>query len=49
MVHSAAYHGQRPRAPARREPAFAKRFDVASTTPAWVSDITYIATREGWL
>ena len=26
-----------------------RRFDVTSTPPAWVSDITYIATREGWL
>ena len=26
-----------------------RQFDVTSTTPAWVSDITYIATREGWL
>lgn len=26
-----------------------RRFDVTSPTPAWVSDITYIATREGWL
>ncbi len=22
---------------------------MTSTSPAWVSDITYIATREGWL
>ena len=26
-----------------------RRFDVTRPTPAWVSDITYIATREGWL
>ena len=26
-----------------------RQFDVTSTIPAWVSDITYIATREGWL
>jgi transposase InsO family protein len=26
-----------------------RQFDVTSLTPAWVSDITYIATREGWL
>lgn len=26
-----------------------RHFDVTSPTPAWVSDITYIATREGWL
>ena len=27
----------------------ARRFEVTSSTPAWVSDITYIATREAWL
>ncbi len=27
----------------------ARRFEVTSPTPAWVSDITYIETREGWL
>lgn len=26
-----------------------RRFAVTSQTPAWVSDITYIPTREGWL
>ncbi|MEZ5595746.1 MAG: IS3 family transposase [Pseudomonadales bacterium] len=31
------------------ENLLARQFDVTSTTPAWVSDITYIATREGWL
>lgn len=31
------------------ENLLARQFDVASPTPAWVSDITYIATREGWL
>lgn len=27
----------------------ARQFEVTSATPAWVSDITYIETREGWL
>ncbi|MGH9929577.1 MAG: IS3 family transposase [Pyrinomonadaceae bacterium] len=27
----------------------ARRFTVASAPPAWVSDITYVPTREGWL
>ena len=31
------------------ENLLARRFEVTSSTPAWVSDITYIATREGWL
>ena len=31
------------------ENLLARQFDVTSPTPAWVSDITYIATREGWL
>jgi putative transposase len=31
------------------ENLLARRFDVTSATHAWVSDITYIATREGWL
>jgi transposase InsO family protein len=26
-----------------------RRFEVTSPVPAWVSDITYIETREGWL
>ncbi len=26
-----------------------RQFDVTSLRPAWVSDITYIATRKGWL
>ena len=26
-----------------------RRFEVTSPTPAWVSDITYLETREGWL
>ena len=26
-----------------------RQFSVQSSTPAWVSDITYIATKEGWL
>jgi len=31
------------------EKILARRFEVASPAPAWVSDITYIETREGWL
>jgi len=31
------------------ENLLARQFEVSSKTPAWVSDITYIATREGWL
>ena len=31
------------------ENLLARQFDVTSPKPAWVSDITYIATREGWL
>jgi transposase InsO family protein len=31
------------------ENLLARRFEVTSPTPAWVSDITYIDTREGWL
>lgn len=31
------------------ENLLARQFDVTNPTPAWVSDITYIATREGWL
>lgn len=27
----------------------ARQFSVSSATPTWVSDITYIATKEGWL
>jgi transposase InsO family protein len=31
------------------ENVLARQFQVTSPTPAWVSDITYIETREGWL
>ncbi len=31
------------------ENLLARQFDVTSPTPAWVGDISYIATREGWL
>lgn len=31
------------------ENLLARQFDVTSPTPAWVSDITYLPTREGWL
>lgn len=31
------------------ENLLARQFDLTSPTPAWVSDITTIATREGWL
>jgi putative transposase len=31
------------------ENVLARQFEVTSPTPAWVSDITYIETREGWL
>lgn len=31
------------------ENVLARQFEVTGPTPAWVSDITYIETREGWL
>ena len=31
------------------ENLLARQFGVTRTAPAWVSDITYLATREGWL
>ncbi len=31
------------------ENLLARRFEVTNPTPAWVSDITYLETREGWL
>lgn len=30
------------------ENSLARRFEVRSPVPVWVSDITYIGTREGW-
>lgn len=31
------------------ENLLARQFEESSKTPAWVSDITYVATSEGWL
>jgi hypothetical protein len=46
-------HVGRDRRPGEGHPVaenlLARQFDVTSPTPTWVSDITYIATREGWL